>query len=354
MRRCGEPSAVGALGTGALLCLLSLASPATARAGAPPSISATTYVTTLAASRQTVHACAAAAAACDAARVPARQHVQLTPDRGYDVSWEWLQDALNGAKTASGPDRLKAMQVADAHLAELAAEADGSHASAPGDFQRARTAANAALARDEFRASAGPGWVERQMAKVQDWILRLFTGMDRIGRRAPWLAPAIEWSCFALALAGLLWFVRQSLARQALRISLGETAALTGGGEHDSANWARLAEKHAAAQEWREALHCLYWAAIALLEGQRAWRPNATRTPREYLRLLRPDSDAHLALRELTRAFERAWYGHEEVHAGQYDAALQRFRALEAARPERMQSSPEALSPGSMAAAGGV
>ncbi len=240
------------------------------------------------------------------------------------------------------------MQEAQKHLGTLAAEASiPLPLAAAAEFKQARAAANVALAREEFRATEGPTWIERQLAKAQDWVLRLFTGMDRLGKRAPWLAPAIEWGCFATAAAGLLWFVRQSLARQALRISLTDGAALAGRGDRDSADWARLATDRAAAQDWREAVHCLYWASIALMEARRAWKPNATRTPREYLRLLRPGSEAQAALRELTRIFERIWYGHADADQLQYSAALARFRLLESARPEKSGSPPDpSLQPG--------
>ena len=46
-----------------------------------------------------------------------------------------------------------------------------------------------------------------------------------------------------------------------------------------------------------------------LLEGQKLWRQNRARTPREYLRLLQAGSDKQRALGGLTGIFERIWYG---------------------------------------------
>ena len=195
-----------------------------------------TFSAQLARAQQLTTGCRQNAAACDGASLPPREQVQGGPGGSFYAGWSWLRDALNSAKTASAPDRLERMGEAQTHLAALAAEAGASpSAAAAAAFPRARAAANQALAREEFRAAEGPPWIERQLAKVQDWILRLFTGMDRLGKRAPWLAPAIEWGCFGFAAAGLLWFVRQSLARQALRISLSEGAALAGRGDRDAA-----------------------------------------------------------------------------------------------------------------------
>ncbi len=307
-----------------------------ARAEDAASVPSSVFAAQVTVAQGAAHACAVSAAACHAASLPDQERVSDAPTGAFTVSWRWLEDALTAVKSAPAAQRIQAMQAVSAHLTELAAEAGTDVGEPPAAIGRARAAANAALARPEFRADQGPGWIERQIAHVEDWIMGLFTGMDRLGKRAPWLAPLIEWGCFGLAAAGLLWFVRQSLARQALRISLADSAALGPRGNRDSADWARMAEERAAARDWREAVHCLYWAAIAGMESRRAWKFNPTRTPREYLLLLPPNSDAHRALRALTRSFERVWYGREEAGEEEYRAALASFRALETARPERV------------------
>ena len=297
-----------------------------------------TFLDQVAGAQGLAAACARSAEACVATSLPGPEQVVGQASGSFRVDWEWLRSSLAAARPAASGERQKQMEAAAAHLTELAAEARGPERLSSDTFRKARTAANAALVRDEFRAAEGPSWFDRQVARVQDWFLQLFTGMDRLGQRAPWLAPAIEWACFGMAAAGLLWFVRQSLARQALRISLSEGAALGWHGDRDAADWAKLAEERAAARDWREAVHCLYWAAIALMESRRAWRPNPTRTPREYLRLLRPGSASQQALHDLTRGFERIWYGDTMADESQYQAVLTSFRALEAARPERAQA----------------
>jgi hypothetical protein len=343
-------------GPAATLLLLSVAllGALPARAEDSNAVPLSTFAAQVTSARQIIAACGQRADDCNATGLPGREKIQGGPAGDFTASWDWLRTAVTDAKTAKLADRVKRMTESQAHLAALAAQAQAAPPLPAPEYAAARRAANTALARDEFRASEGPTWLQRQIAKVQDWFLRLFTGMDRLGRRAPWLAPSIEWGCFGVAAAGLLWFVRQSLARQALRISLSEGAALAGRGDRDSADWAKLAQERAAAGDWREAIHCLYWAAIALMETRRAWKPNATRTPREYLRLLRPGSEAQTALRELTRVFERSWYGHAAADGAQYEAARSSFSVLEAARPERLATGPEGAVVGPVAAAGGV
>ncbi len=328
-----------ALGKAGWFACLAAVSCHPVQAAAVKSVSADAFRGEIAGLRQLADACAADPKACDRGKVPETQKIEGAPGGSFQISWGWLAETLVSAGRASPGDRAKAMQAVSLHLRTLETEAEGAGQAGtpPAAFRSARTAATAALARDEFRASIeGPGWLDRQLARLQDAILALFTGMGRLGQRAPWLAPLVEWSCFGLAAAGLLWFVRGSLARGALRLSLSEGASPVSHGEHDAADWARLAEEHAAARDWREAVHSLYWAAISLLEGRRAWKPNATRTPREYLRLLRPGSEAQGLLRELTRQFERVWYGHAEAQESQYRVALGSYRALEAAKPERL------------------
>jgi hypothetical protein len=197
------------------------------------------------------------------------------------------------------------------------------------EFAKARATSTAILARREFLAATGPSWWDVQVAKFWSWLGRVFSGMDRLGRLAPWLGSAMEWTLFVGAAVGLLLFARRSLARQRLRVSLASEGALQSGNwEHEPEDWARMAEDHAAAREWREAVHCLYWAAIVLLESRRAWRHHPARTPREYVRLLPPGSGRQVALRGLTGIFERTWYGLREAEAADFAQARRCFDAL--------------------------
>jgi hypothetical protein len=100
--------------------------------------------------------------------------------------------------------------------------------------------------------------------------------------------------------------------------------------QKESDDWAARAQAEAGRGDWREAVHCLYWSAIVLLEGQRMWRQNRARTPREYVALLEPGSTKQQALGGLTRVFERIWYGLRpaaETDFRQASAMLDQLRA---------------------------
>jgi hypothetical protein len=186
-------------------------------------------------------------------------------------------------------------------------------------------------------------------ARVLEWIGRFFMGVARVGVAAPWLGTLLEWMCFVGAGVGLLFFLLRNAARQRLKISLGQSAAQRSAWDREADDWAQWAEEHAAAGEWREAVHCLYWAAIVSLEARRAWRHNPTRTPREYVRLLRPGSAQEQGLRRLTQIFERVWYGLREANEEEYAEARAQYERLADAGASVDAKATEALSAGGAA-----
>jgi hypothetical protein len=207
-------------------------------------------------------------------------------------------------------------------------------------FDQAHAAIEEILKRDEFQPAL-PTWWDRQTMKLRLWIGKLFMGVDRLTTMAPWLGRALEWLFFVAAVVGLLvWFLRVA-KRQRLRVALGPAAVRASSEwERDRADWQRLAEQSAATGEWREAIHALYWAAIVQLESRRAWRPNPTRTPREYVRLLAAGSAQREGLARLTALLERAWYGLRPAGEAEFAEARASFERL--AGPERPDSRPGA------------
>ncbi|HUX44591.1 MAG TPA: DUF4129 domain-containing protein, partial [Terracidiphilus sp.] len=85
--------------------------------------------------------------------------------------------------------------------------------------------------------------------------------------------------------------------------------------------WLKDAEAAAAAGRWREAIHCVYWAAISRLEQKRLWPADRARTPREYLALVGEEDARRAGLAQLTRSFEHTWYGGKAASKGDYEQA---------------------------------
>jgi hypothetical protein len=198
------------------------------------------------------------------------------------------------------------------------------------EFARAGSAAREILAREEFQ-QAEPTWWDRKMAQLRGWLARMFMGVNQLTTSVPWLGRLMEWVLFTAAAVGLLVWVLRTVQRQRLRMALGgEAAQAATEWDRETDDWRRMAEEQAARAAWREAIHALYWAAIVHLEQRRAWRHNPARTPREYVRLLRPGSVEQRELRGLTGALERSWYGQREARADEYGEARASFERLAA------------------------
>jgi hypothetical protein len=225
------------------------------------------------------------------------------------------------------PDREKLLQAADARLNEDAALAVGTTLQSGNEFQRVRKKTDEVLSRPEFQTMAQQSYIEREIAKFWQWVAEMFDGVSRFGKRSPWLVPLMEWGSITLAAAGLLAWLLRTIQRQRLAVRI-ESSAIAELWQKESDNWAELARTEAARQDWRAAVHCLYWATIVMMEGRKLWRQNRARTPREYLLLLEPGSRMQQSLRRLTQLFERIWYGLRPAAESDYASALILFEEL--------------------------
>jgi hypothetical protein len=222
------------------------------------------------------------------------------------------------------------LQDAAARLDEDAALETATEAQSSDNFQRARKQADEVLARSEFRTVTQESFWDREIAKFWQWVGEVFGGVSRFGKRSPWLIPLMEWGSITLAAAGLLTWVFRTMQRQRLAVRF-EASAISEVWQKESDNWAELARAEAVRQDWRAAVHCLYWATIVMMEGRKLWRQNRARTPREYLLLLEPGSRVQQALGRMTQIFERIWYGLRPAAESDYASALMLFEELRSA-----------------------
>lgn len=191
-------------------------------------------------------------------------------------------------------------------------------------FRNARAAAERILARPEFQQAPPTLW-ERAKAKIVEAIVRLFTGIDRVTSQSPWIGRMLEWLLFLAAAAAVLVWLMRAIQRQRLRVNIGADAARAAEWARKSEDWRQLAEQEAGRGAWRQAIHALYWAAISEFERRRLWRQNPARTPREYVRLLKPGSAEQRDLRGLTAALERCWYGQHAATPEEFAYARESF-----------------------------
>jgi hypothetical protein len=241
--------------------------------------------------------------------------------------YDWLRDTLAQAGKVDAPARQRLTDDDAGRLDEELREMQGGQAAG---FAYARQSADAILARPEFAAVEDTSLWQRALARFFQWLDSFFNGVASFGHRTPWFAPLLEWGSVALASAGLLAWAFRITRRQRLALDSAAEAPLATV-RAAVRDWRRAAQERAAAENWREAVHCLYWASIASLETRRLWAPDNARTPREYLGLLHQGAPRQL-LEQQTRTLERIWYGLRPAAPQDYIRALAIFEQIEASQ----------------------
>lgn len=162
------------------------------------------------------------------------------------------------------------------------------------------------LARPEFQHSPASVWFEAQRRRLVDWLVRTLnriTGSRADGRT---LALLFAWLAAVLALGALAAWLAVVLARRSGAATL--ELHTVPPRRPPARQWGLRALHAAHAGDVREAVRCAYRAALSRLDEQGLWRIDESRTPREYLRLLRRDDPRHPAVAALTTQFEQVCY----------------------------------------------
>jgi len=281
--------------------------------------------------RQLVADCGRVVTTCDATKVGDDDRVQPAGRTAYVVRYGWLRDLMEDRNDPSHGLRRELLPHAEQRLVEDESALDRPAQVAP-LLTEQKAARDTVMRASEFRTTKDYSLTERLGAWVSSVLSRLFGGASSLGRMAPWLGTALEWGSLLLAAVLLALWIYRALDRQ--RVALGNLSgdAMREAAHAESRAWAERARQHADAGEWRDAVHCLYWASVVILEDRRTLRPNATRTPREALKLIEPSSAAREPLRAQTAEFERIWYGLQPAAVSDYDAALAHYTVLREVR----------------------
>lgn len=282
-----------------------------------------------------VQRCETQASACDASAVGSDEQVQLqglgvgANANSFEAHYGWLRDVLRSAQNAGDKNRGDELRAAEARLDEALSEASGQSPTRT-DVAAARRHADAILGHPEFVTVTEDSIWTKLLAWIFLWLDKIFGHVAAFGGRSPWIGPVMEWGLIGIALVGLVLWAMRVLQRQRLAVRM-EAARQFEPWEEAARNWRALAEEQALNGNWREAVHCLYWASIAVLEGRRMWVPNRSRTPREYVRLLEAGSTRWRLLRQQTQGFEHVWYGLHDAAQKDYERALELHEGLRAA-----------------------
>jgi hypothetical protein len=312
----------------ALVCLPAVAAPVQAAVSvvrtdptAPPKkVSIEEFLRQIDRERSALQVCEANVQACDRSLVGEDVQVTGSANGDFIARWYWMRDALEAAKTATGGDREKLFRNARQRLNDEAAQLEQPAAPvANNDVRDAAAKADEILARGEFRHFQENSFLWVKIAALIALLERLYSGAFRALPTSTAFGAFLEWAVvIGAGMALMLWVWR---ANRQQRIMIATERAPVQAWQQESEQWAERAQAEAARANWREAVHCLYWSAIVMLEGQRFWRQNRARTPREYVALLEPGSPKRQSLSGLTRVFERIWYGLRPAAQSDFDQA---------------------------------
>jgi hypothetical protein len=227
------------------------------------------------------------------------------------------------------------LQDAQTRLAEDLAETNTTPAAEPA-YAQERETMKQVLAGREFRnlddTPARDSAMEKFVNWVRYWLSRLFGSIAELSSQSPWIGRLILWGFILVVCVGLVWGLIQLERRSRLRLVPEDRSPGPGAASaRDWQLWLEDARRAAAAGQWREAIHFIYWASISRLESRRLWPADRARTPREYLALVAAEDPRKAGLAKLTGSFERIWYGGRAAAESDYARAEQLATALIAA-----------------------
>jgi hypothetical protein len=219
-------------------------------------------------------------------------------------------------------DLLHAAQV---RLTQDMAQADSAAAGPPAaapDYAQERNTMKQVLAGRDFRGLESHRVRDSLLEKLGNWLNRFFENLSKLHASSEWAGRVIVWGFILAVCVGLAWGLLQLERRWRIRLTPESDGPAAGAASaRDWQLWLNDARRAAAAGEWREAIHFVYWAAISRLESKRLWPADRARTPREYLALVTADDPRRAGLATLTGSFERTWYGGRAAGESDYRKA---------------------------------
>jgi hypothetical protein len=223
------------------------------------------------------------------------------------------------------PTTSQLLQAAEARLTQDIAQADAAAtatAAATTDHANERGAMRQVLAGRDFRNLETSTARDTLLEKLGEWLNLLWENAAKLQARAAWVGRVIVWGFILAVCVGLAWGLLQLERRWRIRLVPESDGPAAGAASaRDWQLWLVDARRAAAAGQWREAIHFVYWATISRLESKRLWPADRARTPREYLALVASEDPRRAGLATLTGNFERTWYGGRAADKSDYSQA---------------------------------
>lgn len=248
-----------------------------------------------------------------------------TPSGEITANYHVLKNELTFFSKADPKLKSRNLEAIQAYLLTLQSQAAACEQ--PDHTSSARQKLGEILARREFRNVHGPGLKETLLARLYRWLARLLGHIRLGGSAASSILQMLVYVLVGLALLILVFWTVNRLRRNKEELPTREIIPFSPSARSWRA-WLTEARAEAEKQDWRNAIHLSYWAAISFLESGGAWKPNRARTPREYLRLLTTRSPNYPPLSALTRKFEVVWYGERPAAQQDFQDALGQLEKL--------------------------
>jgi hypothetical protein len=247
----------------------------------------------------------------------------------YSVSTKEIADALRQVER----DPTKAIQL-KARLDAMRRQAEQlSGVSQATDVNSADQKLKKILQRGEFQDAGGPSEWDQLRARLARWIFEHVFSLLRFLHISQRTGNAIGWTFLFLAIVALFYAIYRWLTKNSKVVDFrAEVEPVASDAKH----WVQEALAAADRGDFREAIHCAYWASVARLEDIRILPRDRARTPRESLRLLEHNPKEQSVLQSITRSFELIWYGYRPVSATEWAGAkkdLEKMGCLEASTP---------------------
>lgn len=282
--------------------------------------------------------------ACDPNRVGSDDRVSggTASSTSREVRYDWLRTVLAraGGKAAAPspgihliPGEKSAPPSVDSLLAEAQVRLQhdekqaGSPAEPGSNYASQRAALNAILAQRAYQGSTETSPLDRFREWLYNQLDKFLASLVRFGSRSRWIVWSLRVLLVLGICVGLVWAIVRIERGSRIKLVPDVVPSPDAPSAREWQLWLADARAMAAKGQWRDAIHFVYWAAIARLESnvgsRRPWPADRARTPREYLRLM-PGADPRTpTLTALTRSFERTWYGGRAAESGDFEAALE-------------------------------
>lgn len=183
-------------------------------------------------------------------------------------------------------------------------------------------------------------WLTEALKKLDELRLKNQKPREPIGALPSWLGQAfvyLMWTVIGVVVSLLLFFGfqhlawKRSLARKAGAIIEADEP------ERSLDEWLELADQHAAAGRFREAVRAMYLACLLKFDESRIARFDRGQTNWEHLHRIEasPRLPEGIEFRTTTKAFDRIWYGRAATHQEDVDRFRHWYIALKSATEVR-------------------